>query len=452
MDDLRARISFQQDIKDCNILCLTETWLTPTVPDTAVKPSDNFSVLRMDRTAEAGKTKGGGVCFMINKKWCDPRNISILSHSCSPHLEHLSIICRPFYLPREFTLIIVTAVYIPPQADTSLALSKLHDELRGYINKHPDAASIIAGDFNKANLRKVMPNFHQHISCPTRGQNTLDHCYTQFKNAYKARSLPAFGKSDHAAIFLTPEYKQRIVQKPPVEREVTRWSSHSEAMLQASLDDVDWDMFRASSADVSEFTDVAVSFINTLTDQATETVTIRTFSNQKPWVDRSIRDAVNHRTAAYNAGLLSGNMSDYKTSCYALRRAVRAAKLRYRERIESHFQLNDSRHMWQGLKTICSSGNNSSAEVRADPLLAEELNTFYGRFECNGGATLPISASASSRQSSDVYAITFSEDDVRRELKRVNIRKAAGPDGITGRVLRSCADQLAGLFIFNHHL
>ncbi len=181
--------------------------------------------------------------------------------------------------------------------------------------------------------------------------------------------------------------------------------------------------------------------------------TIRTFSNQKPWVDRSIRDEVNHRTAAYNAGLLSGNMSEYKTSCYALRRAVRAAKLRYRERIESHFQLNDSRRMWQGLKTICSSGNNSSAEVRADPLLAEELNTFYGRFECNGGATLPIRSPGSSRQSSDDYAFTFSEDDVRRELKRVNVRKAAGPDWITGRVL-SCADQLASLFtsIFNDAL
>ncbi len=74
-------------------------------------------------------------------------------------------------------------------------------------------------------------------------------------------------------------------------------------------------------------------------------------------------------------------MSEYKASCYALRRAVRAAKLRYKERIESHFQLIDSRHMWQGLKTICSSGNNSSAKVRADPLLAEELNTFYSRFD-----------------------------------------------------------------------
>ncbi len=85
--------------------------------------------------------------------------------------------------------------------------------------------------------------------------------------------------------------------------------------------------------------------------------------------------------------------------------------------------------MWQGLKTICSSGNNSSAEVRADPLLAEELNTFYGRFEC-GSVTLLISASGSSRQSSDEHVITVSENEVRRELKRVNVRKAAGPDGL----------------------
>ncbi len=108
---------------------------------------------------------------------------------------------------------------------------------------------------------------------------------------------------------------------------MTRWSSHSEAMLQAALDDVGWDMFRASSSDVSEFTDVAISYVNMLSEQATEMVTIRKFSNQKPWVDRAIRDVVNQCTAAYNSSLLSGNMSEYKASCYALRRAVRAVKL-----------------------------------------------------------------------------------------------------------------------------
>ncbi len=48
----------------------------------------------------------------------------------------------------------------------------------------------------------------------------------------------------------------------------------------------------------------------------------------------------------------------------------------------------------------------------------------------------------------------MSEDKVRRELKRVNVRKEAGPDGITGHALRSCADQFVGLFIsiFNESL
>ncbi len=100
-------------------------------------------------------------------------------------------------------------------------------------------------------------------------------------------------------------------------------------------------------------------------------------------------------------------------------------------------------------------GTNPPRRVSADPSLAEELNTFYGRFESNGGsAALPSSASGSSRQRSEDYVITVTEDEVRRALKGVNIRKAAGPDGITGRVLRSCADQLAGLFtsIFNESL
>ncbi len=195
--------------------------------------------------------------------------------------------------------------------------------------------------------------------------------------------------------------------------------------------------------------DVALSFVNTLTEQATETVTVRPFSNQKPWVDRIIRASVNQRTAAYNAVILSGNMSDYKASWYAFRRAVRAAKLRYREIIESYFQLNDSWRMWQGLRTICAFGNKSSAEVRADPLLAEVLNTFYG---CFNSADQRVRKQQTEQRWSCNHRV--SEEEVWRELKRVNIRKAAGPDGITGRVLRSCADQLAGLFtsIFNESL
>ncbi len=51
----------------------------------------------------------------------------------------------------------------------------------------------------------------------------------------------------------------------------------------------------------------------------------------------------------------------------------------------------------------------------------------------------------------EVSPLTLSVADVTRSFKRVNIRKAVGPDGIPGRVLKACAFQLAGVFtdIFN---
>ncbi len=142
------------------------------VPDIAVTSSDNFSVSRIDRKAEADKTKGGGVCFMINKKWCDPRNISILSRSCSPHLEYLSIIC-PARFHRSLLLLFTfhhrqTLAWLCPNS-TMCSAATLKNTLtlplssRGTLTK-PASSSI-----------------YQHLSCPARGPNTLDHCYTQFK-------------------------------------------------------------------------------------------------------------------------------------------------------------------------------------------------------------------------------------------------------------------------------
>ncbi len=84
------------------------------------------------------------------------------------------------------------------------ALSELHDAPTSYQANHGDRALIVAGDFNSANLCRVLANF------PIRGERTLDHCYTHYKDGYKVQSLPAFCKSDNATIFLLSKYKQQL--------------------------------------------------------------------------------------------------------------------------------------------------------------------------------------------------------------------------------------------------
>lgn len=82
----------------------------------------------------------------------------------------LTVKCRPIYIPRKFTVVMVTAVYVPPNANANLAMEKLQKTISSQQNSHPDAVHIIAGDFNHADLRSVFPNFEQYIKCLTRGK------------------------------------------------------------------------------------------------------------------------------------------------------------------------------------------------------------------------------------------------------------------------------------------
>eukprot|EP00061_Rhincodon_typus_P016634 g44948.t1 len=52
--------------------------------------------------------------------------------------------------------------------------------------EYPEAFLIVASDFNQAYLKSVLPRYHQHVFCPTRGPNTLDYCYTTIKDVYRS--------------------------------------------------------------------------------------------------------------------------------------------------------------------------------------------------------------------------------------------------------------------------
>ena len=60
VDEIRARVAFQRDIRDCNVLCFTETWLTQGTLTESVQPA-GFFMHRADRNKHlSGKKRGGG--------------------------------------------------------------------------------------------------------------------------------------------------------------------------------------------------------------------------------------------------------------------------------------------------------------------------------------------------------------------------------------------------------
>uniref|UniRef100_A0A4W5L6E0 Reverse transcriptase domain-containing protein n=1 Tax=Hucho hucho TaxID=62062 RepID=A0A4W5L6E0_9TELE len=152
------------------------------------------------------------------------------------------------------------------------------------------------------------------------------------------------------------------------------------------------------------------------------------------------------RTTAFNQGKATGNMFEYKQCSYSLRKAIKQAKRQYRDKVESQFNGSDTRGMWQGLQSITDYKKKTSPVADHDVLLPDKLNNFFARFEDN---TVPPT-----RPATKTCGLTFTAANVRKTFKCVNPRKAAGPDGIPGRVLRACADQLAGVFtdIFNQSL
>lgn len=76
--------------------------------------------------------------------------------------------CRAFYLPLEFSVVVIVAVYIPPQVNAKQALAPLYSVISKRQGDHPNRAFIIAGDFNHTDRICGALSLYQPVQCPTR--------------------------------------------------------------------------------------------------------------------------------------------------------------------------------------------------------------------------------------------------------------------------------------------
>jgi hypothetical protein len=128
-------------------------------------------------------------------------------------------------------------------------------------------------------------------------------------------------------------------------------------------------------------------------------------------------------------------------------------KVEIKRRIEE--QLNNPRQVWQSIQTITNYRGCAVTPGDLGAALAEEMNSFFARFESQTQhSATSLQPPLQPPSASSTPPLTLEVQDVRRVLSAVNPRKAAGPDGVPGKVLKACANQLSQVFtdIFNQSL
>nr|XP_049591334.1 uncharacterized protein LOC125978210 [Syngnathus scovelli] len=368
MEDLELQLAGNCYVRDCCTLIITETWLNQKIPDASVQLAGRL-LHRCDRTVDSDKNRGGGLCIYVHEVWWN--NSSIIAKHCSTDIEYTSVRCRPYFLQREITVVIITAVYIPPNANASAALSLLLNTINEQQRAHPDGVHIIAGD---SESEDCTPPFHQHVKCPTRGERTLDHVYSKIKHRNRAMPLPHLGQTDYLSLLLIPAYTPLRRRSRPTTKTVTTWPGNALSPLQDCLQNTDWDLFHHQ--DLAMFTETVLDYVKFCMVTVCVDKTIRVFPNQKPWMTSQVRSLLTARDSAFR----SGNRALYSSTRADLKKGIKKAKPDYMRKMESHLASNRPREVWQGVLTIT---NFRGCDVTSDPSesLAEELNCFFSRFE-----------------------------------------------------------------------
>ncbi|KAK1789495.1 hypothetical protein P4O66_015415 [Electrophorus voltai] len=285
--------------------------------------------------------------------------------------------------------------------NTQEALQELYGAISVLQNVHPDRLFIVVRDFNHANLKSVLPKFHQHVNFATRGANTLDLVYTNISGAYRVEPRPHLGYSDHMSVMLIPAYRLIVRCSKPFLKQVRTWPAGAISALQDCFEQTTWITFKEAATDggtvnLEEYTASVTGYISKCIGDVTVSKTITTRPNQKPWMTAEVHMLLRNRDSEPNCHMLSGKQS-----------------------VHTHRGSMDTS------KTLVKHG-------------AYALNDFYAWFEAQNNVAAEKSIPP---QNDQVLCLTAA--DVNCTLRGVNPWKAAGPDNILGRVLTECADQLA---------
>lgn len=158
-----------------------------------------------------------------------------------------------------------------------------------------------------------------------------------------------------------------------------------------------------------------------------------------PLHPNDLKTCLNEKKLAF----LRGEMDLVREKEKEFRQRVFKAKIDFKNKIEQRFCSGNAKQAWEGLNVMMGrEQNKQSINITDCSKFVNDLNTFYGRFDVRDPKA---GCGTVCDQTGSYEPIKLSEEEVGRCLFRIKPSKAPGPDGLRGRVLKSCAQQLRGV-------
>lgn len=401
-----------------SIVNIQETKLKTTDPDN-IYVFNKFHLIRQDRDiSQFSENGGGGLISYVNIEW-SKNTPKIFINISDPNIEMLAILCRPNFLPSQFTCIINVNIYIRPQSHKLTANKTLSRFIKNCYKKYPKSLIIICGDANQSRINMLeqlsltnlinSPTFY-----PTKSQ--IDIAYTNFPENYTTEMLGSFGNattSFHLSYILIPTITCHT--KIKMMKTTTKIDKNK---LQHIFETTDWSFI--NDDDVSTMADVCDSYIENAIHQCTTKLRERKNPLNRISPDDNLKNLLKIKAKAIknnNNTLRNKTQTEINYHVKSIR--------------QTFFRNMTSKELYKFINSIIKGKSNSKLPNIEQ---ANEINDFFTRFNSDQHKDSEIQFQTESAATNNT--IIISKEDVNNYFKNIKNHTSSGPSKIPPWVLK----------------
>jgi len=401
---------------NCAVNVFTETWLN-SLCSSSICSVQGYNQHRRDRE---GKSGGGIIVYTRSSvpvtviQFENPLQLEILPLLYD--FQHLLIcIYHPFWQDSTMHNNAIDVIYQIVAAAQRLIKKKLHITILGDFNGLVPLMDDICHSFNLKNV----------VTFPTRGENTLDCCFTSKQANYLCSQVSPIGMSDHCLF----KCVARAVSRPPsIEfKYVPDFSPANRALFyneMSSLSLTNTERITDAYQLNLQF-DTLIFTITSLFEHCFPLKKVKVYNNL-PWINNSIRHLIRRRDNAYRRG----NVVTFKHYRTKIKQEIISAKRRYCSSIST---LSD-RNNWKKVRSVLNIKSNTNTQSKSTT--ADSLLEFFTSIKNSDNASLDIDLPNDSGKCN----VSISNNDVAEAI--LKCRKGGGIPYVSAWIIRDFAHVL----------